>query len=407
MNEIVNIFKSRPFLAVSLSSLLLLVCCYHFVYRLGLNLSILVGISAITLFISLSKEMLAFFKESLENKRKNLIVLCILFFSGLGLVLNFENIKEIGFFVILFFSFYLIFRNENRILNNFIFNLVIFSGILMSLGVFIGIFESIFLSSELFHHVYDGYAYFGEKSVYSGFGFNHNYSAYIIIIAQSFLFLSTSIFNRKLKLFLTLFFLAALLISAAKIAFLFLDLLAINFFSKQIGKKKFLIFGLISFYLFLTHIVIAISNGYEIGSDHYQELLFSFLGVDFILGFYGYSKELYFISLYENLFLPISLEDIRQALNYDPHFLFYSFIILGGFPLCLSILAFLTHGIYKNIIIIEKRIHVYFYCGLLAIISESFLWDAYDSPFFWIIIIYAITFSKDHLITKEGSRAIT
>ena len=144
MNEIVNIFKSRPFLAVSLSSLLLLVCCYHFVYRLGLNLSILVGISAITLFISLSKEILAFFKESLENKRKNLIVLCILFFSGLGLVLNFENIKEIGFFVILFFSFYLIFRNENRILNNFIFNLVIFSGILMSLGVFIGIFESIF-----------------------------------------------------------------------------------------------------------------------------------------------------------------------------------------------------------------------------------------------------------------------
>ena len=85
----------------------------------------------------------------------------------------------------------------------------------------------------------------------------------------------------------------------------------------------------------------------------------------------------------------------------------YSFIILGGFPLCLSILAFLTHGIYKNIIIIEKRIHVYFYCGLLAIISESFLWDAYDSPFFWIIITYAITFSKGHLITKEGSRAIT
>ena len=125
MNEIVNIFKSRPFLACSLSSLLLLVCCYHFVYRLGLNLSILVGISAITLFISLSKEMLAFFKESLENKRKNLIVLCILFFSGLGLVLNFENIKEIGFFVILFFSFYLIFRNENRILNNFIFTSIL------------------------------------------------------------------------------------------------------------------------------------------------------------------------------------------------------------------------------------------------------------------------------------------
>ena len=60
-----------------------------------------------------------------------------------GMVLNLlrklDNLKEIGFFVILFFSFYLFFKDEDKILNNFIFNLVIFSGILMSIGVFIGL----------------------------------------------------------------------------------------------------------------------------------------------------------------------------------------------------------------------------------------------------------------------------
>ena len=64
--------------------------------------------------------------ESLK-KRSNLLILSILFFSGLGIILNFDNLREIGFFVILFFSFHLIFKDEDKILNNFIFNLVIFS----------------------------------------------------------------------------------------------------------------------------------------------------------------------------------------------------------------------------------------------------------------------------------------
>jgi hypothetical protein len=252
----------------------------------------------------------------------------------------------------------------------------------------------------------DGYAYFDEKPAYSGFGFNHNYSANIIVIAQSFLFLSTS-FTKKQKIFLTLLFLTALIITAAKIALLFLSLLVINFIFKQKTTKRILILGLVCAYLVLAHTVIALSGSYEIGSTHYQQLLFSFFGYDFVLGAYGHLKEVYFIALTENFFLPMSLLDLTEALDYEPHFLFFSLIILGGFPLCLSFYVFIAHRIYKRLKFFETKLPIYFFCGLIAIITESFLLDAYDSAFFWIIITYALTFSEDHSIPEKASKIIT
>ena len=407
MKETANIFKVRPILACSLSLLVLMVCIYPFMLRHDSNLSIFVAISALIFFISLKVEVRAFLLESLKKQKSNLLILCILLFGGIGLIFQVGNIEEVGFFLILFFSFYLIFKSQVKILNNFIFNLVIFSGILVSLGILMGLIESIFLPTRHFYHVYDGYAYLDQKLVYSGFSFNHNSSAYIIIIAQSFLFLSTSSFAKRLRNFLTLLFLTALLVSAAKIVFLFMALVAINYFVQHQIRKNLLILGLITMYLLLAHTVIALSNSYEIGSIHYQKILFSFRGFDLVLGIYGHLKEVYFLYLSGNFFFPMDIEGTRFDLNSYPHSLIFSSIMLGGLPLFLTLFLFLVNGIYKNFKLIEERTSIYFFSGLIAIIVESIVWDAYDSLFFWIIITYAITFSKDYLITKEGSRAIT
>ncbi|SVC78815.1 uncharacterized protein METZ01_LOCUS331669, partial [marine metagenome] len=48
---------------------------------------------------------------------------------------------EIGLFVILFFSIYLVFKSQDKNLNNFLTNLMIYSGIFMSIGVLIGFLE--------------------------------------------------------------------------------------------------------------------------------------------------------------------------------------------------------------------------------------------------------------------------
>ena len=269
------------------------------------------------------------------------------------------------------------------------------SGVFMSIGVLIALFESMFLSSKLFYVIYPRYPYIDQRFFYSGFGYNHNFSAYIIVVAQSFLFLSTSTIMKNLRAFLTILFLLALLITGTKIAVLFISLTVCNYFIKDKIRKNLTNFILVALYLFASHIVISFHGSYELGTTHYREVLFSIGSIDIILNYYGYIKEAYFIALKDNFFLPANLRELTLVMGMDPHFLIYSLIILGGFPLLFSILLFIVTNIYKNFRVIEERYPIYYFCGLISIITETFLWDSNDSIFFWIIILYAISISKD------------
>ena len=395
MNQEVSIFKSKPILLSSFSLLVLLSCSYHLLNRFGFDLSVLIGLAALVFLLSLAKEIKIFLIDSLKNPGKNFLILCILFFSLVSIFFYFENIAEIGLFVILFFSIYLVFKNQDKDLNNFLSNLMIYSGIFMSIGVLIGFLESLFLSSKFFYHSYDFYPYVGKRLVYSGFGFNHNFSAYIIVVAQSFLFLSRSIFIKNLRLYLTTLFLLSLIITTSKIALLFIFLIICNHLVKKRKIKNLIIITSIAAYLFLSHIVFSFNESHELGTVHYRELLFSIGRMDVILGYHGHLKEIYFIELLNNFFLPVSLKDMSLTLGYDPHCLIYSLMILGGFPLALSVLIFIVIGVFKNFKIIEKRYPIYYYCGLICIFTEMIIWDANNSIFFWVIILYAVTISKD------------
>ena len=408
MFEKENIFTSRPILVGSFALLALLTCSYHFLIRVGFNSSGLIALTALIVFLSLAKEIKTFVLGSLAEPGKNFLILCILFFSFAGIIFHFENTLEIGLFGFLFFSIYLILRNQDNDLNNFIANLMICSGVFMSIGVLIGLCEYLFLSSNLFYHFsvseaksMGNYPYIGQRVIFSGFEYNHNFSAYIIVVAQSFLFLSTSVFMKHLRTYLTVLFLLALLVTGAKIVVLFISLAICNYFIKDKIKKNVLNIILIALYLLASHIVIALHDSYELGSSHYRELLFSVGGIDFVLGNYGYLKATYFIELKNNFFLPVDLRDITQVMNADPHSLIYSLIILGGFPLALSVLVFLVKGIYKNFRIIQERYPNYYFCGLTAMITETFVWDAINSLFFWVIILYAITISKNSYPSKQ------
>ena len=403
MNQEVSTFKTKPILFSSLSLLVLLSCSYHLLNKFGFNLSVSIGLAALVFLLSLGKEIKIFLISSFKNPKKNFLILCILFFSLVSIFFYFENIAEIGLFVILFFSIYLVFKNQDKDLNNFLTNLMIYSGIFMSIGVLIGFIESLFLSSKFFYHSYDYYPYVGKKLVYSGFGFNHNFSAYIIVVAQSFLFLSRSIFIKNLRLYLTTLFLLSLIITTSKIALLFIFLIICNYLVKKRKIKNLIFITSIAAYLLLSHIVISFNESYELGTVHYRELLFSVGRMDVILGYHGHLKEIYFIELLNNFFLPVSLKDMSLTLAYDPHFLIYSLMILGGFPLALSVLIFIVIGVFKNFKIIEKRYPIYYYCGLICIFTEMIIWDANNSIFFWVIILYAITISKDSDPPSETS----
>jgi hypothetical protein len=115
-------------------------------------------------------------------------------------------------------------------------------------------------------------------------------------------------------------------------------------------------------------------------------------------------KLAYFLELKENLFFPVSLTEISLSLAADPHSLIYSLIILGGFPLALSVVVFLAVGIFNNLSFIEQNYSKFYCCGLISIITETFVWDAGNSIFFWIIILYAIIDSKDN--TNQNNKLI-
>ena len=285
--------------------------------------------------------------------------------------------------------------NQDTNLNDFMANLMICSGVIISIGVLIGLFEYLFLSSNLFYSTFDGYPYIGQKFDTIGFEANYNFSAYIIIVAQSFLFLSTSVFMKNLRMYLTVLFILALLITGAKIAVLFFSLAICNYFIKGIKLRKLLNIILVALYLFATHIVISFHDSYELGSIHYREILFSVGGIDFILNNYGYMKVYFFVELKDHFFLSFNLKEITQTVNMKPHSLIYSLIILGGLPLAFSVMVFLVKGIYKNLRLIQERYPNYYFCGLISIITETFLWDSNNSIFFWIIVLYAITISKN------------
>ncbi|SVB03225.1 uncharacterized protein METZ01_LOCUS156079, partial [marine metagenome] len=91
MHEKVNIFKSRPILVGSLALLVLLTCSHHFLVRLGFNPINLRVLTALIVFLSLSKEIKTFVMGSLTEPRKNFLILCILFFSFTGVIFHLES----------------------------------------------------------------------------------------------------------------------------------------------------------------------------------------------------------------------------------------------------------------------------------------------------------------------------
>ena len=397
MNKKVNILGTRPFVATSLSMLLFSICSYHFFARVGINLKILIVLSALTLLISLTNEAKSFIVSIAKEPRKFFLTICTFVTAVGGLIFDIANIIEIGSFIIFLLLIYSIFLDKDKDLINLVIKLVICSGVFMSVGVLTALFESIFLSSKIFHEIAGGGypALSDQKHFYKGFGASHNFSAHIIVIALSFLSLTQSTLSKKLKNYLTALFILALLITGTRIVILFFSLIACNYFIKTKTIKYLISAILISLYLFLSHIQIGVHGNYELGSIHYREILFSIGNVDFILGNYGHMKLAYFAELKENFFFPVSLSEISQSLKMDPHSLVFTLIILGGVPLALSVIMFLILGISKNLLFIEHKYSNVFYCGLISIITETFMWDANNSIFFWIIILYAITISKD------------
>ena len=143
MNNVVNILSRRPFLALSLSVLLLSICTHHYLIRIGINITLLVVLAGLVTLISLVDEVKEFIVGFTKKPKKYFLLLCILVSALGGLIISSSNILETGLFLIVFYSTYLFYHSRDSDLINLINKLIIYSGVFMSFGVLIGLFESL------------------------------------------------------------------------------------------------------------------------------------------------------------------------------------------------------------------------------------------------------------------------
>jgi len=266
-------------------------------------------------------------------------------------------------------------------------------------GVYLGFLESLFLDTNYLHkfqppghpNPISDLLYkitsFRLSNHISGFQISINYSAYIIISCLGILnFLQ---YKPILKKILQVLLFVGLLLTQAKIGFLFITILLIMNITKKFQKpiRFLLIFSICISYLLLTHITIIDSNSPIVSEKYYREFIFSFMHMDFYLSLFSWLKILSLEYLFSSSIFLIDLSEFfKLSEGSEPHSLFFSSSIFGGLTFALLITLRLIKNLLKYFLSSIER-DAYFSTLLCVFLVESIVWDSYDAPIFWLIIL--------------------
>lgn len=384
---------------------------YYFFREYGFLASFIYSIPLILLFLS---SLLNEFQRNLTKKYIFHIdfILEILIMFNIFFVIIYLNLWDRN--LILLFVVLLIAKNLSRFEfeDNFTTsaNALMLSALMGAIGVMAGYIENLFYETHIFNQVmaFD-YPYsdgLSETILLNGFFSSANGSAYCICVGLAFTQYQNLIEGNS-KNILYVFLVLALLLTKAKFAFLYgftiLGICLLKNFS-----KKYLILYLCSLgflYIFLSHIMIAISGTYDYPSLHFRRLLFSLGSIDFILGNYGMFKIFVLEAISSNIFFPIGLSQFEEIYNGRPHFMFGNLIISGGISLAILVTAYLLIFIKNNFKDFSKIIkNHYLYIGaFFCFLIESINWNFGNNIYFWMIIF---SLSSVHKLEIKKSNKI-
>jgi len=280
-------------------------------------------------------------------------------------------------------------------------------------GVYLGLFESLFLDTGIFHSYQPpGYPNptsdllekitgFRLSNLISGFQLGWNYTAYIIISCLG--ILNFMQYKTSLKKILRVFLIVGLILTQAKIGFLFMMILIVMHMTKKFQRpvRFLLIFSICICYLLLTHITIIDSNSLIVSEKYYREYIFSFMHKDFYLSFFSWLKIVSSKYLFSSsIFLTDLNEFFKLSEGSEPHSLFFSSSFFGGLIFAFLVTMRLINNLSKYFLSNLER-DIYFSTLLCVFCIESILWDSYDAPIFWLIILLSPYYKN---ITKKVSR---
>jgi len=273
-------------------------------------------------------------------------------------------------------------------------NSLFFFGLIYLVGIYLGIFEIIFLNTDVFYELkpafYPNYlANFLTKNGpinFSSFSLSYNYTAYILIAFISLV----HVVNIPKKILILFFSYVGLFLTGAKIFYLYLSILLVL---KVIKNKKLNIFFIVSLifgYLLMSHFVISDFGNVQTGSKY----------------FYGKIYQNSYIAIYEslffnlknifiNLFSSFNISEISlnvftiESKGLEPHSLMISLFLIGGIQLLLFGLFVIFSTITKllNEEYLDQKKNFLLSIIFVFAVESIFLWDSYDSLLFWFILI--------------------
>ena len=280
-------------------------------------------------------------------------------------------------------------------------NIITCSAFFAAIGVMLGLAESMVGNSKFFIQImrFD-YPYsdgLEETKLINGFFASANGSAYCLGAGLAFIKFQ-NLFKGGLQKFLCLFLITALFITKAKFAFLiaaaYIGFTLLNKLPKNLLLIYLLMLGVS--YLFLSHIIIAVSGTYDYPSLHFRERLFSIGSIDFILGNYGAFKLYALEAISFNNLMPIGLDTFEKIYSGRPHFMIGALIISGGIGsaiLVLSYIYLILKDCWKEILIAINKNQVYITI-LLCFTLETMNWNFTNSFYFGAVIMGVKSINK-------------
>ena len=357
--------------------------------------------------VNLFNYLIFLLKENFKNLDFLIIISIFLFF----IIQENVNFYAISFLSLYFFinSLYKYTIESKADIIELVINCILLSGLFAVSGIYFGLIESLYFETSIFHtlrplgypnptsDVIRSITGLNLSNHISGFQTSINYSAYIIISCLGVLNLSRC--KAGTILTLKIIMLAALFLTQAKVGFLYISiLLSLKIFVNSHQNLKLIVISSLCFgYLFLTHFTMIESSAEILYPKYYREFAFNFFNFDFYLSLFSWLKLNSFNYLTSTSFF---IPEFNALINFDehePHSLFFSSIFIGGlfFAIILSIKLF---SILFSFFFNSNNKEIYFSAALYSFIIESLIWDSYDAPIFWLIVLmghyYQFIFTK-------------
>ncbi len=375
-----------------------------FTNKIYISVSHLIYLNFILLLIINIRSTLEYFKYLITNNIK--ILDTYIFISIFIYLLSSISLSELNLDIVIFSSIYFLLRscalpcsNSSR-RENILYGVIV-CGLISAFGIFFGIFEYFFMESSYFFEAKNTPSFLKLFPVYfSGLYESYNQTSYILIAALGVLGFVNLSKNRKF--FLLIIFCISLLLSGAKIVFLFfaVSLILKLFETRNILFTKSLIVFVAIGYLCLAHIVFSYSDEIVLYDKYYRELIFQIDSINIYLSLFSWLKIEslnYFINSFDQGFSIANFNNFTDG--FDPHFLLASLTFTGGIVFACLVYMRIFYSAYLNL---KHKIKnkIFFSSLIIVFIVETIIWDSHHSLIFWIVMTYNFV-SKDKYEIKD------